>query len=441
MRLRIVIPGLLAGALGGLAIEQSAYRWFSTELMVSWPLPTWAASEYAEILQMALYMLVCLMLFIAGWSAARWDWAENWRESLLAGAGAGLIAGCIIYNYSAGVWSGVAGQKQILQNFYTPVNEDEGILLLSWAIYGAGWHVYRAFVICATTATALGGLGGLLSVMEGDGWGLRPAKGPEWLHRIPAYSLTTTAILTAVVVIAALSMLPNLVSEAVSKINADNIHIETNANWKFLGLIIPYWICYVMITMPLLMTIGWMLRNWKTDSVTRRILTPLWILISGGIGYVLQGNGLFELVRNLLEIFEPDLLTTFLALIALAAPPLVGLAFGLLKNPPALLPERDISKGDWLGYALTQGILGSTQLMAGLVVFMLSLTLIAVENIPHLTNQGIVTNSPVAQIQALRNLLISVSRWLMLASAILALVLAGIVRFVRWVFAPDPAEP
>ena len=417
--------------LGYFAINEAAHAWFNKNLTTSWPMPGWVAAGYEQVGMTGLYIFTGLVIFLAGWIAARWDWSTTWRESLLAGAGAGLLAGCLLYDFTVGAWAGLAGNQQILQNFSKPLTNDEGILLLSVTIYATGWQVYRAFFICLLSATLIGALGGLLSATDGDGWGFCAEKGSEWLLRIPAYTLTATGAVMFVITTATISILPQLISDAVQKINRENVYIESQLGLGLLGLNIPYWIGYGMIVLPLLISTGWMLRNWKGATPAGRIFSILWFFGWIGAAVFFGKDFIPGFVQTILMMFDPNFLTLFFILIIILIPAIIGLSFGLLKNPPAVHPERNTSAGDWFGYAVTQGILGGTQILAGLAVFAIVLTQITIINIPHLTNEGVVTSEPLAQIQSLYRIMGGVASGVIIGSALLSLIFGGFAALVR----------
>lgn len=146
MRIRVVSSGIVSGVFCLIALW---FPWYMVE--PAGIVPDWAyqneAASFPDWLPTAVYAFCGLTIFAFGWVAARWNWSKTWRSSLLAGAGSGLIAGCIIYDFIGAFRFGVLGQEEILKVFYREVGETEGLTLLVDAISQTANMIYVNFIL------------------------------------------------------------------------------------------------------------------------------------------------------------------------------------------------------------------------------------------------------------------------------------------------------
>ena len=410
MRIRVVSSGIVSGVFCLIALW---FPWYMVE--PAGIVPDWAyqkeAVSFPDWLPTAVYAFCGLTIFAFGWVAARWNWSKTWRSSLLAGAGSGLIAGCIIYDFIGAFRFGVLGQEEILKVFYREVGETEGLTLLVDAISQTANMIYVNFIFILFAAIVLGSFGGLASSMDlEDVWGRPPRETQGWLFRLPAYSLSLTGYLCLIVMIAALIIL----QESVTNVGLENGLTGVKVP-PFFIILLAFLGCVVMILPPIAMTWGWGIRAWKSAGLWKW-LYGVWfaftIFIVGsvvnnfvrysGAGFILPMTGLYL-----------PLLAGFVIIV----PFLLGLFVGIINEPVELTGEK-YRFSDWLGYALTQGVLGGTQLFMSITAYGLALVLIAIENIPHLTQVGIVDLTPGQQLIQLFKTLSGAAQGMMIASAI-----------------------
>lgn len=419
MRIRIVLPGIAAGVISLIALWLPWYVVYPATFI-----PEWSAKQLKMMpdwLSFAMLGFSAITIFAFGWVAARWSWAKTWRESLLAGAGVGLIAGCLIYDFLGAFYFGLAGQEAVLKAFYETVTETQGLTLIVDAVGQTGIMVYAFFVFILFGGLLAGALGGLASAMDvEDVWGKPPRKTDGWLFRIPAYTLTLTGVGCMILMIAVLSIL----EESATNTFIENQLTNISAPPVFMYLA-AYAVALVFVLMPIAMTWGWLARCWKFAGYWR-ILYGVWLLFTfWQAGWMLKGFLNFENFLIILEI-HPYFLIWLLVLILLVLGFFAG--FGLPMTDPS---ETTYRLSDWLGYALTQGILGGTQLFMSVVAYSLMLTLILIVNIPHLTQTGTVDSAPLAQVRLLYNMLFTSAAVFILAGMVLAWIFGGIVYGVR----------
>lgn len=410
MRIRVVGSGIVAGVFCLIALW---FPWYMIE--PAGIVPDWAyqneAASFPDWLPTAVYVFCALTIFAFGWVAARWNWSKTWRSSLLAGAGSGLIAGCIVYDFIGAFRFGVLGQEEILKVFYREVGETEGLTLLVDAISQTANMIYLNFIFILFAATVLGGLGGLASSMDlEDVWGRPPRETQGWLFRLPAFTLSLTGYLCLIVMNAVLVIL----QKSVTDVGIENELTGVKMPPIFI-ILVAFLGCIVMILPPIAITWGWGLRAWKSAGLWKW-LYGVWfaftIFIVGsvvnnfvrysGAGFILTMTGLY---------------LPLLAGVVIIVPLIFGFLVGFISEPAALIDEK-YHFSDWLGYALAQGILGGTQMFMSITAYGLALVLIAIENIPHLTQVGIVDLTPDQQLVQLFQTLSGAAQGMMIASAI-----------------------
>ena len=431
MRIRIVLSGLTSGIFCLIALWFPWYVVHPSTLVSNWIfqdqaayLPTWIST--------AAVGFCGLTLFSFGWVAARWNWSGNWRESLLAGAGAGVIAGSIIYDFLGAFHFGLLGQEEILKAFYSEVGEAQGLTLIVDAVTNSATSIYLNFIVVVFASVLVSALGGLASAIDaGDVWGKSPRKPDGWLFRVSAYSLTLTGLGNLIVMIAALSIL----QESVMNTAIENNLSDINSFPPFL-LLTAFMACLVMILPPMFMTCGWIVRSWGRAG-SRRILYGVWALLSiYMLWWMLRGFFSFNF-SDMAFLFQmgPFPLWYMWGVIILSV--VIGFFGGYLPAPSNPVDEN-YRGSDWLGYALSQGILGGTQIFASVTAYALVASLITIKNIPHLTQTGTVDLLPTDQIVQLFTTMSAVAQGVVIFSAVCAWIFGLLVLLLRKIFSVKP---
>lgn len=220
-------------------------------------------------------------IFAFGWVAARWNWSLTWRSSLLAGCGAGLLAGCLIFDFIGAFWFGLKGQEEVLRNYYTLLTEHQGLTILVNVITQTAVSIYLNFWAVVSACTFVGALGGLASAMDvKDVWGSAPREPANWLFRLSAYSLKLNGLLNIIVTIAVLTILPERVEKAMLESNMMGPTTLPPDIIAWLG----YFTGTMMIFLPLGLTWAWLVRDWRTAGYGR-ILSAAWLVGTFGLSF------------------------------------------------------------------------------------------------------------------------------------------------------------
>ncbi len=426
MRIRVVVSGVFAAAICIFSLWFPWYVVYPASVAPDWPyfstpntLPAW--------FEMAVIVFCGVTLFAFGWVSARWNWSKNWRDSLLSGAGAGLVAGCLIYDFIGAFHFALLGQEEILKAYFVELSQAEGISLMIGAVSKSAYYLYAYFFVAAFVSTILGGLGGLVSAIEAeDVWGTPPREPQGWLFRLSAYNFSIHGAAWTIVALAAILVLQESVVNAAIK---NDLHkIDTMP--VFISLSV-YLACLTMTLFPLGMTWGWAIRSWKTAGIWR-VLYVFWvggtfsIIVYLFVGFIRNGSIFYNFPVNGMAL-PYDWIFTFVILV-------IGLSVGLLFSSTGIDSDWHYRTSDWLGYALTQAVFGGTQIFISIPAYAFVLTMITVVNIPHLVESGVVEQTPSQQIVTLFSILTSVLVGGMLFSMVGGLIFAGFISLIRKVF-------
>jgi hypothetical protein len=405
MKPRSVFVGLLGGLL--------ASQVLSIVFREVWP--GYIASQFKifDANSILGYAASALLILISGYAAARLEWSRDRGEAMLQGACAGLLGGCLAYLLSsASAASGMIGQKEILLSITRPIaSEQEGMqLLLQGVVNTAVWTqvVFWTFLLASIF---LGGLGGLLSRLEGPGgWGRAPVPKAPHLPRMAAYTVGFFAVVNVVITVAVLAILPQKALEAVQRTGAtpDGLLLPP---WAILAL--PFITGMAFVVVCLALCALWAFQGWRHPEERFRVKVSLVVL------------GLLTLTFFLVSYQW--------ALLAAAILVTIGLITWAVqrRQPPA--PDEEVGNLrpynwlDLLASALTQGILSAALTMGSMVAYALALVLIAIVDIVHLMDTAEAFNSTAQQqISSLYVSMTGASIITLVIASVIGLILAGI---------------
>jgi hypothetical protein len=420
MRVRTVITGLAAAAICLAALWVQYYNFQPSQIVPGW-LDSNRAAQIPNWISTAVLLFCGVVLFLFGWVAARWNWADRWQRSLQFGAGMGLLAGCLIFDFIGVFWSSIKGQAEILSNFYNPLSEAEGTRILIQAILQTGSLLYVNFVLVVLACILLGGLGGIVSTIvdRKDFWGSDPRNPEGWLFRLPGYLLTLSGFINLIISIAVLSLLHRRMLNTVAQFAEK---YETQLDVRFSSQLFQFFsnlAAWLFAFLPFGITWGWTLRRWLVRKKVD-VSSAFWILLTAACLWLVSWY------------IAPDTFRQPLNLLLLGFATLAGAFIGLLTRDRAEGFAYHLS--DWVGYSLTYGILGGTQIVMGTLAYGLALALIGVVNIPHLTASGVVDKNPVDQVHSLYTIQSTSAALAILASIVVGLLFASLVSFLRTIF-------
>jgi hypothetical protein len=392
MRIRIVMSGIFAGVICISALWLPWYMEWPSEFTAEWKYFNYARN-FPRWLETGMMVFCGVTLFAFGWTAARWNWEKNWRDSLLAGGEMGLIAGCIVYDLIGAFHYGLLGQSEVLGYFYVELTRMQGLTMLANAIFRSAGYMYQAFFIMTGASVIVGALGGLASAFDlEDVWGSLPRTPQQWLFRLPAYTLVISGVLYYYLTAMVFSVFRYSVTDLVSETDASKLDLV----YYLIFQKAPVFSAMIAL-LPLGITWGWIIRAWRGAKLWR-VLYALWGLVSLGLAGWLVIS-FFRTGRTAYS-FSTGFLISYYELIVAVCALAAGVVLGMLSGS-ITAPDSKYHFSDWLGYLLAQGIIGGTQIFVSVPAYALVISTVSIPNIPHLTFTGLSTASIANQISRL----------------------------------------
>lgn len=430
MRFKTIISGIIGFSGSYFALMRLLYDAAPATILDEWSRPLWAGIIDDKWAQIIALTFAALSIFVGAWLAAAWNKARHWKESLKFGINAGLISGTLSFNFVGAPWAGLVAQREVLEAANIRLTEMEGGRILVNAFSNTIQQTYSVFWLFLIPAIILGALGGLLYALD-----IQPEekeRGPHqrgWLFRLPAYTLTISGIASFILMYAILALLSEKIAEAAIDFNAAT-DIPANMLPIFASIIVtPFF------AIPALITSIWAIKGWLAGKkgVT---LFIIWILFLFTLTYSFAADTL----RFFYSLIQIGLTSILLKLLGVTI--LVVLSLWFLSDEPAE-DKRKFTFTEWLGYLLTQGILGGTQVFASSAAFALSLVVITIPNIPHLmsTPSDTPIDPPVRLVKSLFGTLQNAALGVIVGMIILAAILGGLTVFVRGIFGMNKRMP
>ena len=397
MRLKTILAGILASIGSYFALMRLAYDTLPAQFIVGWSPPIWAGVLEDEWVVIIVYGFTAISLLLGGWLSASWNKARNWKESLRLGASAGLIAGALSFDLVGASWAGLLAQQDIYKKLYISLSELEGTRMVFNATMETIQRTYSMLWLFILPAIFLGALGGLLFALElklEEKSASPPKNG--WLFRLPAYTLSTTGIISITIMYALTSALIDTLEDMI---------VEN----KFTPVFSPQLLrsfssasTMLLFLLPYLLTIIWISHLWRKYPKSR-FLSIFWVCFPFALLWFLA-NDVFRQLFNFSAILSNPII--FFTMSSVFIFLVLSLFLMWFFSNKSSVEMTKYSLADWAGYALTQGILGGTQFFASSVAFALSLVLITVANIPTIMSipDNIVAETPVEQVEMLFSL-------------------------------------
>ena len=345
---RMLVVGALGGALLSIAWAYPAYSWVYSQYV---PGSVFAGLAH-ERLFWGSFLAGALLALVIGPLAAAWARPSTVTGRFLVGAGAGGLAGALLFAIVGGALAGVAGQSSLYDFALsrTGYEGDRWVLHLALACL---WNFPSSYLTTAGMSLGgalLSGLGGLLVFRRAPHTPVRP--GPYWA--LPLLSFAAPLLLVNIVFLPVIwALLPDAI---------ENVFVSIGINPPFSPQLILYLVTSVLLlSLAGIEAVGlWQILRWPAAARLRRLAAALALgngaLLSFGLPPLL-----WLLDRSFL--LRPEMLALTLALAALGvelwvagwrlwhtAPsidqhsvPVVrsdlqiaGLVSGLLANIPAL---------------------------------------------------------------------------------------------------------
>lgn len=381
MTTRITLSGIAAGLVSAFL----ARIWIALQIH-DWKvsggvLPTNLTASQRAWLENSLWIAIGLVVFTAGWSAARWAWAGSKTASFAAGALTGLLAGAVLLLYPLQFWEVLEPARVLLEIPAQSFLDDE-LAVLAYLI-----NVRSLAAIARETTNTLlwlpplGGLGGWMSFfLEKEGWGSEPEP-TGWIHRLPVYALTLNGAVLLMVVIFFTPLLNETFIELLTEVPASSslppeitrLLPESGLALLF-GVNLMYLTALLLWLLPLMVTFGWLLRRIPRYKLHHWVGWLLWFVLWGGFGLLvaLPAAQILQSPNQLIT-FAPAFPGGFLGAALLGFATLALLA-GLLGAPEvSTVPQAAPSFSAWFSAALGFAVLASAQWMTGAGTFITAL--------------------------------------------------------------------
>ena len=373
------------GCLAGLIASQLLLPVFTNFL------PGYLGLEFAQQgptrnIALLLYILSTLVILAGGYVAARLEWAKTWQRAVSCGVNAGLLAGCLAYMLSgASAAAGVLGQKEILLSLDAPIaSESAGIGLLVLGVVNAAIWTQVIFWVIMIPSLALGAFGGLLSLFEkSPGWLPEPTpKNPD-LERLVVYSFGSFGVFNLVIFMAVMNILPGVIQKAILENNSPTSGLLAAPSFI---MILPLVTAAASLISCIILSIKWAIEARNHPNERFKVKIWLWII------------GIFSLILLFVSLYLALAVIGLFAIIALA---IWTFRKQGIPTSPSAESYRSYTPLDHLASAITQGILSGTLATVLTIAYALSLVLIAIVDIPHLTLSGVVNSTAREQILSL----------------------------------------
>lgn len=360
------------------------------------------------------YGIATILMLVSGYTSARLEWAQEWNESLLHGAGSGFLAGCLAYLLSgASAASGIMGQNEILLSTLRLMrSEEEGIQILARGIVTNALWTNGLFVFIVASATILGGLGGLLSMMEtSQGWSTPPARKSPYMYRIVismfgSFAVANLLLLQTTFDVLAKTTLDSLAGRSV-ELPGMLLPVSTITT-------LPTIINLTMISICGAFFLWWVLHDWQIPEERFHQKTAITIFVILMLAFYLSSSKTALITTGIL---------TIAGLIVWAIWRLQPVTSEIQPLPP-IQPYNGF---DVLAAALSQAVTIVALVSGSTISFTLSLVLIAVVNVSHLTANAAPESTAQQQITSLYRLMDSTNLTLITVSSVAGFIAIGTI--------------
>lgn len=431
MRLKTVFSGIFAGVGLYFTFMRLAYDSLPAQFIKGWRTPVWQGLLSDEWVSIIIFGFAALSLLLGGWLAAAWNKAKTLRDCLSLGASAGLIAGALGFNLVGGAWAGLIAQKEIYLHLGETLSEKAATELIVNAVSETTAQTQFMFWQFMIASVLLGILGGFFFALENKKeWKTAPALESGWLYRLPAYMLTLSGLVSFLLMFVLMYPL----SESTINTLFENALTPSNIPSQFM-LFITSLTAIPLFLLPFLVTIAWLIKGGKKNHWSW-VLSLIWSSFLAALIYFFSNN-VFRYIFDLLLLFD---LKTFIGA-GITAIIILGGIYLATKTPSD--EKVSFSVADWIGFALTQGILSGTQFLSGSVTFSLSLVLVTVLNITTLfgTPSDQIPPLPVKQIQDLFAIQRSAALTVIGGMSIVALLIGFVILFLRGITSANRRTP
>lgn len=401
---------IFSGIIGGIVI--SVPLWLIVYYI--WPSRLQRETSSSSWIEIVSYAIVISLILLTGFIASKWGWSTDREEFVISGGSSGLLIGCIAYTTIGAAAMGVMGNREILQSLQKVISgENEGVTYIIYAIASTARWTYWGFWAFIIIGFVCGSIGGILAYYYSPkGLGkIENSKG-KWLYRLLAYNLVFGGYTGYIISSAVFDQLFSSVRSSIEK--ADFLSAILSSSTNIASFLVSMTILLLM-TIPIATTLGWTIGKWKDRK--NHFLSYLWLAICGLMVLCSIGSPTFDFGQYAIVLF-----------ITIAISVYAYQSSKKLQNHSQSTKHTII---DWLAYASAHGILGGTQLFAGIIPYALSTALIIIANIPHFMQNEAAEQTITSQTERLFSMTGSVGLFFILISVCIGLIIGIAVSLVR----------
>jgi hypothetical protein len=329
MQTRTIICGLTAGALCAFGLRMTFLLAWPAQYLADWSnLPVWVAWLGP--------VFSALVIVVAAWISAAWEWKETKAEAIRVGAATGFLALSSAYLLAGSSIAGLLGLEPMLKHGLAPIADQELVKTLTAdVVINTMRSTHLILWGSIGFGVLLGAIGGLLAPLTGLKLGLPPKR---LSGRLLVWPFAFLLIFT-----------PLIAEVAVQMIAAFNDDLRFIWEYASTSPLLPF------MTLPLgsqlgFMALGlgavwpWLVRWWQRGSSCFVVFLSL--IVGLGSIYTLYQAGIrvIDFARSGFSNFDDPFLTfrvTVLFSLLYLAPVLIGFLLGrwLFEKPLSVLSQ------------------------------------------------------------------------------------------------------
>ena len=328
MQTRTILCGLTAGALCAFGYHMFFIQTWPAQYVDGWSsMPGW--------LSWLGVVFNALVILLAAWTAAAWEWKTTKKEAARVGAATGFIAALICYLFAGSLMAGLLGLEPMLKHGLFPISEMAITSLLLDVIDKTSGYTFLGLIALIALGLVCGIGGGLLAPLSELQLGSAPRQLPGRLVSLPSLFIL---FFTPLAMMVTQSMMPVWVKVLIDSM-IETKHLSINLSlFSNILLSAPQ---TGFVAFGLGSAWPWLVRWWKLGSHSCfMVYLSLIALASTGYALYILAPEIARITSIIIMLFDGQPFLLFVAYFLLyLVLPLVGfflLGLWLVEKPPAL---------------------------------------------------------------------------------------------------------